>query len=32
VAIWLSLLLVGGALHAFISAWWLAEWRSTEDG
>jgi hypothetical protein len=32
VAIWLSLLLVGGALHVFISAWWLAEWRSTEDG
>jgi hypothetical protein len=32
VAIWLSLLLAGGALHAFISAWWLAEWRSTEDG
>ncbi len=32
VAIWLSLLLAGGALHAFVSAWWLAEWRSTEDG
>lgn len=25
VAIWLVLLLVGGALHAFISAWWLFE-------
>jgi hypothetical protein len=25
VAIWLILLLVGGALHAFISAWWLFE-------
>lgn len=25
VAIWLILLLVGGALHAFISAWWLLE-------
>jgi hypothetical protein len=27
VAIWLVLLLVGGALHAFISAWWLLEDR-----
>lgn len=25
VAIWLILLLVGGALHAFVSAWWLFE-------
>jgi hypothetical protein len=25
VAIWLILLLVGGVLHAFISAWWLLE-------
>lgn len=25
VAIWLGLLMVGGALHAFVSAWWLAE-------
>ncbi len=31
VAIWLSLLLAGGALHAFISAWWLAEWRSNDE-
>ena len=31
VAIWLSLLLVAGALRAFVSAWWLAEWRSTDD-
>jgi hypothetical protein len=31
VAIWLSLLLVAGALHAFISAWWLAEWRTMDE-
>jgi hypothetical protein len=30
VAIWLILLLVGGALHAFISAWWLLEEEAGE--
>jgi len=30
VAIWLILLLVGGALHAFISAWWLIEEEAGE--
>ncbi len=25
VGIWLAVLIVGGALHAFVSAWWLAE-------
>lgn len=32
VAIWLSLLLAAGALHAFVSAWWLAEWRTMDEG
>jgi hypothetical protein len=31
VAIWLSLLLAAGALHAFVSAWWLAEWRTMDE-
>jgi hypothetical protein len=30
VAIWLILLLVGGALHALISAWWLLEEEAGE--
>lgn len=31
VAIWLLLLLAGGALHAWISAWWLLETEASEE-
>lgn len=31
VAIWLLLLLAGGALHAWISAWWLLETDASEE-
>jgi hypothetical protein len=32
VGIWLAVLIVGGALHAFVSAWWLAELSSLPQG
>ncbi len=32
VGIWLAVLIVGGTLHAFVSAWWLAELPSLPRG